>query len=147
MCELGLKGASMTARKIRALTFGFLASTAIVGTAFAQTAPATDTTQPAPDPAATEPAAEPAAQAAPATQTAAQESDEIIITAQKREENLQNVPISVQALGTRRLDQLNISNFEEYTKQLPSVSYQNFGAPGYTVVYIPAIPWGPPCRR
>ena len=36
---------------------------------------------------------------------------------------LQNVPISVHALGTRRLDQLNISNFEDYTKQLPSVSF------------------------
>src|SRR5947209_15627393 len=33
-----------------------------------------------------------------------------------------NVPQSVIALGTRRLDQLNISNFEQYTKQLPSVS-------------------------
>ncbi len=43
---------------------------------------------------------------------------EIIITATKREENLQNVPISVHAIGTRRLDQLNISNFEDYTKQL-----------------------------
>ena len=48
---------------------------------------------------------------------------EIIITATKREENLQNVPISVQAIGTRRLDQLNISNFEDYTKQLPSVTF------------------------
>ena len=49
-------------------------------------------------------------------------SDEIIVTAQKREENLQNVPISIQALGTRRLDQLNISNFNDYTKLLPSVA-------------------------
>ena len=47
----------------------------------------------------------------------------------KREENLQDVPISVQAIGTRRLDQLNISNFEDYTKQLPSVSFQTI-APG-----------------
>jgi outer membrane receptor protein involved in Fe transport len=67
---------------------------------------------------------------------------EIIITATKREENLQNVPISVQVLGTRKLDQLNISNFEEYTKQLPSVSYQNFGAPGFTVVYMRGIATG-----
>src|SRR5438045_3583884 len=52
------------------------------------------------------------------------DQSEIIITATKREENLQNVPISVQVLGTRRLDQLNISNFEQYTKQLPSVSFK-----------------------
>ena len=56
---------------------------------------------------------------------------EIIITATKREENMQNVPISVQAIGTRRLDQLNITNFEDYTKQLPSVSFDT-SAPGST---------------
>ncbi len=67
---------------------------------------------------------------------------EIVITATKREENLQNVPISVQVLGTRKLDQLDISNFEQYTKQLPSVSFQNFGAPGFTVVYMRGIATG-----
>ncbi len=69
------------------------------------------------------------------------ESDEIIITAQKREENLQDVPISVQAIGTRRLDQLNISNFEDYTKQLPSVSFQS-SAPGSTTVYMRGVASG-----
>ena len=63
---------------------------------------------------------------------------EIIITATKREENLQNVPISVIALGTRRLDQLNISNFEDYTKQLPSVSYLTT-QPGVTTVYMRGV--------
>ena len=67
---------------------------------------------------------------------------EIIITATKREENLQNVPISVQVLGTRKLDQLNISNFEEYTKQLPSVSYQTSAQPGFTVVYMRGVATG-----
>ena len=66
---------------------------------------------------------------------------EIIITATKREENLQNVPISVQAIGTRRLDQLNISNFEQYTKQLPSVSFQT-AQPGLTVVYMRGVATG-----
>ena len=130
------KGALMTARKIRALTFGFLASTAIAAPAFAQTAPATDETQ---APATTAP---PAAQTAPAsTEELSQDSNEIIITATKREENLQNVPISVQAIGTRRLDQLNISNFEEYTKQLPSVSFQT-AAPGFTIVYMRGVATG-----
>ncbi len=63
---------------------------------------------------------------------------EIIITATKREENLQNVPLSVIALGTRRLDQLNISNFEDYTKQLPSVSYLTT-QPGVTTVYMRGV--------
>src|SRR5512144_2504074 len=124
----------MTARTPGAFTFGLLATTAIATPAFAQTT--TDTTQPtAPEaaPAPTAPAATPAAQPS--------DSDEIIVTAQKREENLQDVPISVQAIGTRRLDQLNISNFEDYTKQLPSVSFQT-AAPGYTVVYMRGVATG-----
>lgn len=66
---------------------------------------------------------------------------EIIITATKREENMQNVPISVQAIGTRRLDQLNISNFEDYTKQLPSVSFDT-SQPGSTTVYVRGVATG-----
>jgi len=66
---------------------------------------------------------------------------EIVVTATKREENLQNVPIAVTVLGTRRLDQLNISNFEEYTKQLPSVSFQT-AQPGFTTVYMRGVATG-----
>ena len=125
----------MTVRTIRAFTFGLLATTAIATPAFAQT----DTTQPT---TADQPAPPAGPQPAPtAAQTPAQDSDEIIVTAQKREENLQDVPISVQAIGTRKLDQLNISNFEDYTKQLPSVSYQT-AAPGFTVVYMRGVATG-----
>jgi len=51
------------------------------------------------------------------------------------------VPISVQAIGTRRLDQLNISNFEDYTKQLPSVSFDT-SQPGSTTVYVRGVATG-----
>ena len=61
--------------------------------------------------------------------------DEIVVTAQKREENLQNVPISIQALSTRKLDQLNVTNFEDFSKLLPSVSFQS-SQPGVTTVYM-----------
>ncbi len=78
-------------------------------------------------------------------QEAADESiagdDEIIVTAQKREENLQNVPISIQALSTRKLDQLGISDFNEFTKQLPSVSFQTV-QPGSTTVYMRGVASG-----
>lgn len=128
----------MTARKIRALTIGFLASSAIAAPAFAQDtsqapAPATDATAPSA-------ATTTAAQTASAAQSA-EDNGEIIVTAQKREENLQDVPISVQAIGTRRLDQLNISNFEDYTKQLPSVSFQT-SAPGFSIVYMRGVATG-----
>ena len=113
----------MTELTFRTAAFALLTSTALASPALAQTAAQ--------------------AQApAPATATPAQtDPNEIIITATKREENLQNVPISVQAIGTKRLDQLNISNFEQYTKQLPSVSFQT-AAPGFTVVYMRGVATG-----
>src|SRR5689334_804048 len=92
---------AMTDRTFRALTLGLLASTAIASPAFAQaTQPQTTGQSPAPGTNATDVTAPPAAvQVAQDGNTPDQ--SEIIITATKREENLQNVPISVQALGTR----------------------------------------------
>ncbi len=67
--------------------------------------------------------------------------DEIVVTAQKREENLQNVPISIQALGTKKLDQLNVTNFEDFSKLLPSVAFQST-QPGVTTVYMRGVASG-----
>jgi outer membrane receptor protein involved in Fe transport len=138
----------MTDRTFRALTLGLLASTALATPAFAQNVPPNTAAQPqttgqspAPGTNATDVTAPPpVVQQAQAGQVPDQ--SEIIITATKREENLQNVPISVQVLGNRKLDQLNISNFEQYTKQLSSVTFQNFGAPGFTVVYMRGVATG-----
>ncbi|MBW8880978.1 MAG: hypothetical protein JF615_05975 [Asticcacaulis sp.] len=46
---------------------------------------------------------------------------EVIVTAQKRSEKLSNVPISIQALTTKKLDQLNIADFSDYAAQLASI--------------------------
>src|SRR4249919_2511843 len=118
----------MTDRTFRALTLGLLASTAFVQPAFAQDTGA---------------APGPVAQPAPSTAAAAPEENDnvIVVTATKREENLQDVPVSIQAIGTKRLDQLNISNFEDYTKQLPSVSFQT-SQPGFTIVYMRGVATG-----
>ncbi|MEY2926345.1 MAG: hypothetical protein RL367_822 [Pseudomonadota bacterium] len=68
-------------------------------------------------------------------------ADEIIVTAQKREQNLQDVPISIQAISTKKLDQLNITDFNDYTKLLPSVSFQTT-QPGFTTVYFRGVASG-----
>ena len=67
--------------------------------------------------------------------------DEIVVTAQKRSENLQNVPISIQVLGTKKLDQLDVGNFNDFAKLLPSVTFQTL-APGATTVYIRGVASG-----
>lgn len=56
---------------------------------------------------------------------------EIVVTAQRRSENLQDVPAAVQALGEDFLEQQNVTSFDGYARQLPGVSYQSFG-PGQT---------------
>ena len=139
----------MIDRRRSALTLGLLATTALATPALAQNVPPDTATQPqttgqSPAPAtnATDVTAPPKQVQQAQTASGVPDQSEIIITATKREENLQNVPIAVTVLGNRKLDQLNISNFEEYTKQLPSVSYQNFGAPGYTVVYMRGVATG-----
>jgi iron complex outermembrane recepter protein len=49
---------------------------------------------------------------------------EVVVTAQKRVENLQTVPISVQVLDSQKLDQLGIVNLDDYVKYASSVAYQ-----------------------
>jgi outer membrane receptor protein involved in Fe transport len=78
-------------------------------------------------------------------QTAAAESaatlDEVVVTAQKRSENLQDVPISIQALGSTKLDQLQISDVNDYVKFLPSVTAQT-AAPGFSTFYMRGVASG-----
>lgn len=82
--------------------------------------------------------------AAPALAAAADpgaQLEELVVTAQKREENLQNVPVSVQALSTQKLDQLQVKGFEDYVKFLPSVSFKTAG-PGFTSIYMRGVASG-----
>ena len=116
----------MINRILRTATLSLLASTALAPPVLAQTAVRN---------------APPSPKAQVAQDGNAPDSQEIVVTAQKREENLSKVPLSIQAIGTRRLDQLNISNFEQYTKQLPSVSFQTT-QPGLTVVYMRGVATG-----
>ncbi len=67
--------------------------------------------------------------------------EEVIVTAQKRSENLQTVPVSIQALSTAKLEQYNISQFGDYVKYLPSVTFQTLG-PGVTNVYMRGVASG-----
>ncbi len=76
-----------------------------------------------------------------AADTDSNELGEIIVTAQKRVEDLQKVPISIQVLSSEKLDQLQVSSFDDYAKFLPSVTYQTFG-PGLAKIYMRGISTG-----
>ncbi|MGE5721874.1 MAG: TonB-dependent receptor, partial [Sphingomonadales bacterium] len=81
------------------------------------------------------------ANAAAQTGASTVDEQEIIVTATKREENLQSVPISIQAIGTQRLQELNVANFEDYSKFTPSVSFQETQGGGSNV-YIRGVASG-----
>jgi len=66
---------------------------------------------------------------------------EIIADRAEAQRELQNVPISIQALGTQKLEQLNVASFDDYAKVLPSVSFQSFG-PGQTQLSFRGITSG-----
>ncbi len=65
----------------------------------------------------------------------------VTVTAQKRTENLQKVPVSIQVLGTEDLERLHVKNFDDYVKYLPSVSYQSAG-PGFSEIYMRGVASG-----
>jgi iron complex outermembrane receptor protein len=80
--------------------------------------------------------------AAAATDTEASEGiQEITVTAQRRTENVQNVPISIQALTAETLTQLNVTTFDDYLRYLPNVSTASNG-PGQGNIYMRGLSVG-----
>lgn len=68
---------------------------------------------------------------------------EVTVTAQKRSENLQKVPISMQVMSTEQLDQLNISDLDDMATMLPTVSFQRLGeVPGNFQIYMRGVASG-----
>ena len=54
--------------------------------------------------------------------------EEIVVTAQKREQNLQDVGISITALSGNQLQNLGMTNTIEISQQVPGMQVQGFSA-------------------
>ena len=67
--------------------------------------------------------------------------EEVVVTAQRRSENLQNVPISIQALTGETLGKLNVATIDDFVKYLPNVSTANLG-PGQGNLYMRGLSVG-----
>ncbi|PKG97381.1 TonB-dependent receptor [Paraglaciecola sp. MB-3u-78] len=59
----------------------------------------------------------------------------IEVTATKRTESIQDIPVSVSALNGSSLENLGIDNFQDYVEFLPNVVFQGTG-PGQNEIYI-----------
>src|SRR6056297_1024672 len=61
--------------------------------------------------------------------------EEIVVTATKRQESMQDVPVAVAALQGDSLEELRIDSFDDYALYLPNVTSQGTG-PGQQEIYI-----------
>src|SRR5712675_699409 len=67
--------------------------------------------------------------------------EEIVVTAQRRSESVQNVPITIQAISGDQLAQLNVSTFDDVLKMLPNVTFSSNG-PGQGNIYMRGLSVG-----
>ena len=63
---------------------------------------------------------------------------EVVVTAQRRQENLQSVPLSVTALTGQNLEELGARNFSDYATMVPGVSFAS-GGPGLNRIAIRGV--------
>jgi len=75
------------------------------------------------------------AASAAVAQTAGNELEEVVVTATRRSENLQNVPIAITALTGNTLGELNVQTLDDFVRYLPNVSTAGV-APGQDEVYM-----------
>ncbi|MFT5611424.1 MAG: iron complex outermembrane receptor protein [Polaribacter sp.] len=73
--------------------------------------------------------------------TASAALEEIVVTATKRAESAQDIPITVQALGEQSLEDLGIANFKDYIRNLAGVTSGGRG-PGRNEVFIRGVSVG-----
>ncbi|MDE1939677.1 MAG: TonB-dependent receptor [Alphaproteobacteria bacterium] len=68
----------------------------------------------------------------------------IIVTAQKREEDLQKVPINVQVLTAQKISELHLTDFTDFAEYMPSVNFAasgqgSNGGPGFANITMRGI--------
>jgi iron complex outermembrane recepter protein len=67
--------------------------------------------------------------------------DDIVVTATRREQSLQDVPMTLQAFSTDTLSKLNITNFNDLIKYTPNVTFGNNG-PGAGAIFLRGLSAG-----
>ena len=71
----------------------------------------------------------------------ANQIEEVIVTAQRRTENVQDVPIAIQALTADTLTQLNVSTLDDFVRYLPNVTAPSSG-PAMSQVFMRGLSVG-----
>jgi iron complex outermembrane receptor protein len=75
------------------------------------------------------------------TDTSSDSIQEITVTAQRRTENIQNVPITIQALTAETLKDLSVTTLDDYIRYVPNVTVASNG-PGQGDIYMRGLSVG-----
>jgi len=65
--------------------------------------------------------------------------EEIIVTAQKRTENLQDVPLAISVVGAQQLEDYHVNQLTDIAAYVPGLQVTNGGTPGQTTVSLRGI--------
>ncbi|HYE48919.1 MAG TPA: TonB-dependent receptor [Azospirillaceae bacterium] len=68
--------------------------------------------------------------------------EEIIVTAQKRAENVRDVPASITALSGEALAATGTEEFADYAAHVPSLSFVDLGSPGRQIITLRGVSSG-----
>lgn len=71
------------------------------------------------------------------------EEEEIVVTASRRAERLQDVPSAITALEGETLEQIGAQSFRDYSSLVPGLSQRDFGNPGQGTIIIRGLNTGP----
>ncbi len=82
-----------------------------------------------------------AADAADSASAKSTSVEELVVTAQRRTENLQDVPLTVQAFTGATLSNLNVSTFNDLLKYTPNVTFGSNG-PGQGAIFMRGLSTG-----
>ena len=64
---------------------------------------------------------------------------EVIVTAQKRVENVQDVPTSVSVFGDERIAQLHANQLSDFAAYIPGLNVSGIGTPGQTTITLRGV--------
>lgn len=65
--------------------------------------------------------------------------EEVIVTAQRREQDLQQVPVAVTALTSEALERAQVESLQDYAALVPNFKATNYGQPGESDVSIRGV--------
>src|SRR5580658_1535053 len=69
------------------------------------------------------PSAASAQSAAQPPASGATQVEDIVVTAERREESVQNVPMSITAVSAATIQKFDIQDFQDYAKDVPNLSF------------------------